>query len=617
MAVRVIEKGEFLLDGVHYPVTRPIQSFLSSTFAPKFVLGDTTKDSGQGRSILGMSDWRGGIGLNKIKGAEDVDRAWWSTSQLRGQGHLVLPALATQTAASGVSGSFAIGVIGELGEEIYAAFGTSVRKYNNSTDSWGSSLHTLPALATDVITVRMADTIYLIFAHTGGYSYTSNGSSWTDDTTDVKYLTFWDDRLWGIDNTGQLWYALTIGAEVEEAQLQLPSGYATDLTVARDASGEPIIYVSSKVGLWAHDAANSRLVATDLKLPFHNNAGTGTETWRASTYYVAGQAIYRYAVGANTAAITIVGPDLDDGLPSDKRGVIAQLIGTHNDLLALTDSATAPGTIDLYASGESSVIEADVGFSHILGWNEEGWEVKWVSGTATKAINHAHVSFAYDTYRLWWAHNERVYHMPLRVDIINPQEVSDFTYAASSTHETPWFTAGQEDVEKLLLSLIVDVLDTSSDETVSVSWGLNYASSWTSLGTITSDGTTTYQFPNSTTPEGSVFRAIRFKVDLARGSTTTLTPDLLSLTMEYRKKLPPKWGHIVEIRVDKRYKDKSAKQLRAAWVAAVESTTLVELTLRDDDGGTRNYWVDVTDTPSTEQTGLDERGVIRGTLVER
>lgn len=624
MTQRVITENEIIVDETRFPVTRRVQSELSSIYPPKFVLGDTTKDSDPSRSVLSMGDWRGGLGLNKIKGAADVDRTWWSTCQLRYQGHLVLPALATKTAASGVSGSFAIGGIGELYSgsgstaEIYAAFGTAVRKYNNSSDSWGSSVHTLPANATDVITVRMGGATYLIFATTGGYSYSSNGSTWTDDGTDVKYLAFWDNRLWGIDNAGQLWYALTIGTEVNDAQLPLPDGYVRDLYVARDAAGEPILYVSTKIGMWAHDIANARLIETELTMPFHDNAGQGTVKWRDSVYMAAGQAVYRYRVGGAEAAITIVGPDLDDGLPSDKRGVITQLLSTHNDLLAFTDATTAPGTLDNYASGQSPVISPDVGFSLILGWNGRAWEVKWLGGTSTKAIDYAHVSFAYSKYRLWWAHDERIYYMALQVDIANPSEVSDFPYALSGTHETPWFTAGQEEVNKLVLALVVEVKGSSANETVSISYGLNYATSWTALGTITSDTpVTTYRFPNSTTPTGTVFQAVRFKVDEARGPTTTLTPDLLSLTMEYRKKLSPKWGHTVEVDIKKGYKGKTAKELRAALLTAIEAEELVEFTFRDDDGDTRNFYVDLTGGTGLEETGLNERGTSILTLVER
>ena len=83
---------------------------------------------------------------------------------------------------------------------------------------------------------------------------------------------------------------------------------------------------------------------------------------------------------------------------------------------------------------------------------------------------------------------------------------------------------------------------------------------------------------------------------------------MVSLTLEYRKKLPAKWGHSVQVDLNNDYKGKNPKDLRAALITAIESTTLVEFTFRDDSGGTRNYYVDVVSATGVEFTGSDERG---------
>ena len=117
------------------------------------------------------------------------------------------------------------------------------------------------------------------------------------------------------------------------------------------------------------------------------------------------------------------------------------------------------------------------------------------------------------------------------------------------------------------------------------------------------------------------FRSIKFKLTLSReaGSTIVIqkkTPDVVSLTLEYRKKLPAKYGHTVEVSLNNTYKGKTPIDLRAALVSAIESNTLVEFTFRDDSGGDRNYYVDVTSATGIEYTGYDERGSSRITLVE-
>jgi len=620
MAEVVTDPNEISLNAVRYQLAGEVQTVLGSIYPPRSVVGDPGRDNNPNASVLALSSWQQGIGVYQSSEPTGIERAWWSTCQLRYKNKLILPGLAVLTAASGVTGTFTVGAIGELASEIYGAFGTSIRKYDNAGDSWGSSLHTLPAVATDVITLRLGGTVYLIFAHTGGYTYTSDGAAFTDDTTDTKFLASWDNRLWGIDNTGQLWFSTAIGTETNDAQLPLPDGYVTDLFVARDAAGDPVLYAATKEGLYAHDIDNTQFVATELALPVHPYGGNGSTVWRDSVYFPAGLGVYQYINGENSAVLTIMGPDRDDGLPSDKRGTIKQLVASHNDLLVVLDGTTAPGTaFDTFdgSTFSSPVIEPDLGYSSILGWDGKGWEVKWLSGSTAKAITYARVSDSYSVYRLWWALADRIYYMRIPSDIINPNEVTDFPYASSSEHITPWYNVGQMEIDKLILRLKVDVLDADTNETVAVSYGLNLATSWTALGTISSDGVTTYEFPNSTTPVGTAYRWIRFKIELASTTTNTITPQVLNLTKEYRKKLPVKLGWQVTISIGEGYKGNTAKQLRAAVIAAVSSATLVEFTFRDDDGGTRNYYVDAILVDDRELTGHDEQGRVSLALMER
>ena len=210
---------------------------------------------------------------------------------------------------------------------------------------------------------------------------------------------------------------------------------------------------------------------------------------------------------------------------------------------------------------------------------------------------------------MWWGFDDNVYHMTMPSNIINPSEVGNFEYAESGVHETPWVNAGQSEVDKLAINLKVEVQNTSSSETVTVQYAIDYSESYESMGTITSNGTTTYTFDDANdNPVGVTFRAIKFKLTFARatGLTNKLkSPDVVSMTLEFRKKLPAKYGHQARINLNKPYKGKSSKDLRSSIVSAIESNTLIEFTFRDDSGGTRNYYV-----------GYDERGMSKINLVE-
>ena len=466
------------------------------------------------------------------------------------------------------------------------------------------------------MTGPLGGTTYLFVAHTGGYSYSTDGSTWTDDTTDTRFLAFWDNRLWGISQAGQLWFSLTVGTEVNDALLPLPTDYVTDLFVERDAGGEHILYAGTKEGLYAHDVANSRFVLTELDLPFHNDAGRGIKRWRGATYYPAGLGIYRYQPGP-TAAISVHGPDRDDGLPDERKGTIIGLERSHNDLIAKVDSTSAAANdFDVFlgsgAITAGDVIDPDVGISTLLAWDTRGWQVLWESAANTEAITASYVSNADGGYRLWWGHNRRVLYMDLPVDIVNPHETNDRNYGSAATHDYPWLVAGEE-TNGLALRMNVHVADSSSTETVAVSYATNFSESFTTLGTISSDGITTYDFPNATTPTGTAFRAIRPRVALARGTNTLLSPDVIAVNFEFRKKLTPQYSWRVLLDLSDEYAGQSTNEMWADLRTAVASSALVNFTFRDDTA--RTYYVDVT-LQGQEETGLDETGEVLVTLAQ-
>ena len=626
MANKVVKKNEVFLNGKYYPITRPVQQVLASIYPAKVVIGDTTQDSQIRASVISWSDFRGGIGVERMEGAKDVDRAWWSTCSLRYKRHLVLPAK-TKSVTNGDSDttSQSLDILQEFNGSLYGVWANKkVYKFNPgaaNSGGFGSALDTLPAVATDALEVRMGGTLYLVIAHTGGYTYTSDpSSSFTDDTKDTKYLTFWEDKLWGIDNTGQLWHAATLGSETNDAKLPLPDGFVTDLFVARNASGDPIIYAMTKEGLFAHDSSNSRFVETQLALPFHNENGKGSVRWRDSVYIPAGLSLYKYINGSNSAVVTVVGPDKDHGLKQDYRGGISTLLGTHNDLIAVVDGSLSPGYADMLTTGESAVISDSTGYSSILGWNEIGWEVKWAATTAGESITSAFVTdvggdiSSTNPYRLYWGYDSKLYYQQLQSDVINPTQVVNYSYEddVDGIFETPWFNADQIEVDKLALKLKVETATCLTNQTVAVAYALDYEDDYTSMGTISSDGVTPYTFGSNL---GTTFRAIKFKLTLAT-DTTNASPDVISLTLEYRKKLETKFGWALNLDITKPYKGRSSKDMRSDLLSAIESNTLLEFTYRDDSTTNRNYYVDIQSAQGLENTATDERGTTQLVVTE-
>ena len=623
--------GEIYVNGYRYPVKGAIRRFMASRPTPRMVLGEDHAGAHQDISRIKWDDWRGGIGIERMNPSQDRDRVWWSTANLRQKRHLTLPDLVTTTAESGVAGSWSVGAMGDYGNTIYAAFGVAVRAYTEGTDSWGSTLRTLANTATSAVSnFRLNDVLYIAFAYTSGYDY-YNGSSWATSSKDATFLVFWDDRFWGIDNTGQLWWATTLGTEVDDAQLPIENGAVTNLFVARAPSGHLTLYAATTKGLFAHDLDTQRFVKTELELPFHPDNGLGATTWRDAAYISSGLSIYRYVNGSNAATISVVGPDRDHGLPADYRGRVRRLIPTLNGLIALIDATSATTLTSIFIDdgvpSNSEVISPDAGRSAILEWDGQGWQVLWTGAADTLPVTVAHVANAYNDYRLWWAQNQRIYWMKLNRDIVNPSQTSDKQYAASASHETPWFDADEDHIEKTAIVVCTHTISASSNETIAVRMRLNdddASGNQTTLGTITSAGHGEFMLPDTTTRTGTAYRTIKFVLDLARGSTVTNTPDLDRLEFYYVRREEIRWGVSATLDIPPEgYGLQSAEEMQENLLAATASSLLVQVSWRDrdaDDAGATNplnYYMNVTQFTGTEFTGNDFSGEYTLVMVER
>ena len=622
MPTRAPDKNTISINGKLYRTRGKVRQFLASQQPGKITIGDYDEKSNPYASEFSLDDFRDGIGVEIGELPRDQHRVWWSTAQLRYKGRVILPRLATQTAAGPAA---EVQELITFKDEVYATYGTSVRVYNNSTDSWGSSLRTLAGNATDAAVGLLSGTETLVIANGTDVDYATDSSTWAENTGQaIKYVVFWKDLLWGITNTGQLYYTDDLTETWSaDALLQLPSGSVTGLLVARGPDREEHIYAVTNQGLFVHDDRNARFLPTDLALPVHPNGGKGNEVWRGSIYTSAGNAIYKFQAGADQTSVGVVGPDQDHGLPSDRRGVISRLVGSHNDLLAVLDASTAAGVSGLTTRVSRGVrfhhgvtFPASTGYSHILGWNERGWEVKWLSGASSRAISAAVVSNAYSQYRLWWAVNQRVYWMQLPVDVVNPLQVSSSTYGDSATLETPWFDMGIRNQRKLALSVIVETVNPSDDETVTVEYATDYTETYTEVGVQDTTGEVEYLLPEAINPEGVPFRAWKFRVTFARGSTTTSTPQLVKLTLVWRPRIDVLYGIAADLDLTEPVGSRAVSQQLLDLKAALTSHTLVEVTFKDDASGDQNYLMDILNLESIEQTGKEPHGYVRVTMAE-
>ncbi|XUX01203.1 MAG: hypothetical protein TUN42_04235 [Dehalogenimonas sp.] len=488
---------------------------------------------------------------------------------------------------------------------LYISRGNTLFKLNGS----GTGLTVVKAQNSYNITglvVGPGNNLYIGFGD-NNYSYMNTSETITaTNSGNATFMCYWDGYLWKMSSAGALFYAATPNSAT-------PSWTAGDsggainavgnvtvkqLQVYRDKDGSPVLYAVTTTGLWSYDDVGTKWVQTELTLPEHPNAGAGFVWWRDSAYISAGLDVLKYVAGS-IAQITSLGLSKGDGIPTEHRGEIMAFIKGYNAFYALVDSSQSTGT----------------GTSFVAAYDEHGWQVLWAGASADKTMNGGVVSSVYD-YRLWFDHDGTIYYIPLDRSLINPVKVSTSTYAASAVHVTPWFDAAYNVGSKLALRAKMLAKGLSANETIVVKYRTDHAQTdlttgWTTLTTLAAaqnNVETTVPFGSSA---GTLFNAIQFKLELARGSTTTLTPDLVYLAFSYLKLPRTSWGWRVTVDCTHPFNGRTPEQLCEAIEAAAATQTLMAFYYED----TAKY-VRIRQLTGTNHTGQYQQGMYTLFLTE-
>ena len=177
--------------------------------------------------------------------------------------------------------------------------------------------------------------------------------------------------------------------------------------------------------------------------------------------------------------------------------------------------------------------------------------------------------------------------------------------------ETPYFDGGDAAGNKTAISLRAITSGCSSNVNIQVEYATDFNESYTSMGTITTNGVTTYVFGSGA---GVEFSSIKFRITMSTNNSAS-SPDLNLLELRFREKIPPKFGFSVNIDSSKSFAGKTVKQQIDNITTVINTNTLVSFTYKDNDSD-RTYNVDLVAASGFEYTGLDERGQMQLQLVE-
>jgi hypothetical protein len=486
---------------------------------------------------LGQGDrFNDQVGINTIKGSEFMLETEKQTSA-------VLAAGVTPTSiALEFKNSF--NVVGSDGK---------VYRYNTSTSVF-DLVDTPLAAPTDMVIYEQSGTEYLVVAYTQGYMYSTDGSSFTDNSTDATFLTTFDNKLIIYDDVGQQIRSTTsITSPSLTNVVTNTQGTARSMTVFRDQDGSPSIWYATSLGLFQIDYTNSRshYVYDWTSTPYDNN-GTRMVEFNGQLNFPMGQELL--AISPQGSVIS-AGPDRGDGITNTDHGDRITNILILQNFLAICNTN----------GDDKSAVMINPG---------AGWHVHASGMAGGDLLLHEVVTGTRP--RLWFANGSSA----VRFQEFNDKSERKLpydgqTFESSGTLTTPWVTLGFPEFPKVIFSIVLSGRDFTDDEYMKVEYQTDYADDseqdWKTLSRTSGDYTRHEMlFAGGA---GEEVTAIRLRITMNRGSLKSKTPICDAIVIKYLPQPETRLSWILTVPL---YRDalvgKNASQT-IAWLRALKETS--------------------------------------------
>lgn len=601
--------GVVTLYGVNYPVAqRPILRRGITPFPQKVVVGDYNRSDHVVESEWVASDFTGGLGILFADPTRHSDRYWFGNLDGRYR-YLTLPPLVVERGQLPVVQRFI-----SYADRLYAIASGVLYRWDAATGTW-SNLGSFSGAFTDA---AVYDGRLVILTTTGLSLFDADTSTWTHVAgTGGFCLGVWDDKLFRLDMQNQMSWTLTPADAASwqaAGKFLAPPGFARQLIPYFDAAGEIVLHAVAKDGLYAYDFASQRFYPTGLQYPETDQVGRAM-SWRGELYLPVGLTIYKY----NTNAVTVVGPDRDDGLPRHLSGRVQQAVAGHGLWFAVIAVAQI--------AGETSPIETGLPIETTLfpGVNVTGAVLMspgiafhlLTQRTAITEMGDVAALTADGSYRLWGSDSNGVWSVDLPVGLHNPLQNPTQEYAPEGALITAWWDMGWSELQKLALGIDIDAV-VPPGCAVSVYVGWDYAEEWEFVGTLTTTGKQRFRLGGMA---GKHFRAARLLIVMRRGADPRVAPLLRSAVLTYLRVPRLLWGWEITLQLTDPYCRETVGVPAHELVRRLEeaATSRVAGTFRyhdDISGETIQRRVFLSEMAATEVQGPRREGRYTVNLIE-
>lgn len=278
-----------------------------------------------------------------------------------------------------------------------------------------------------------------------------------------------------------------------------------------------------------------------------------------------------------------------DGQTTDPTGIVVTADGTG---VYVADTGNDRVTKFAYSTTTSQLSA----YPSLHAWTGIGWHGLWKNSTTANLPTWMKVASATSGYKLWWGMDDGYARfMELRRTIHNPRQgfiAGVDKFAASSEIITGKFDAAMLGFDKVASHVVVFTRSATATESITVEFAVDDGG-WEPLGTVTATGKTVLEFDvDGTFSKGRQFNWIQFRLTMARGSTTTNTPVLDSISMYFVKVPQNTVSHTLEIPLNRKFMGRTPAEMYEDLTNLVTSGEMLSLVIgrdaSDSDGNVRS-----------------------------
>lgn len=341
---------------------------------------------------------------------------------------------------------------------MYAAAGETLYKQETDEDVWEAVTSAFAANITDLHTD--GDTLYIGIGDSTNYQTMDGAESFTAAAVPARFFTRWNGYLWRALNNAV--HYTSDGSTWSSAIEVCPSGFSVN-----GLSGQgDYMFVSCDDGLYYIGFGDSVFTVTPWgQLDPSEDFGAGMLNWQGALYIPLNAGIYRY----DASSMLPVGPDLGEGLPLNRSGVIGAIATQNNWLYCL--------------------VRATAGASTVWAYNGQGWH--YVSEIPTNdELYFTSIHYRRTNQKLYLGTNKGVIFTCVATDNPNAIDLDTLAYTTPyGTIETDWIYGGLKDVNKDWESVMVMGDGIDELHPVRVYWLDDGSEAWEYLGEVTASGT--------------------------------------------------------------------------------------------------------------------------------